>query len=285
MAKDIKLSVALATYNEEDNIVACLESVNDLADEIVVVDGSSIDNTRKLAKDLGAKVIKTTNKPIFHINKNIAIDESRGEWILQLDADEIIPSDLADEIKRLISTDYLGYTGWKAKQEYPKDKQKPVAYWIKRKNYFLGRVLKKSGQYPDPVIRLLKKGKARLPAKDVHEQMEVDGPTAWLKHDMDHLATPTFSRYLQRENRYSSLTAQFLKERSQKVNFLSFLNFMIIKPTSTFLSMYLRHRGFKDGFPGFVFCLFSGIHHQLSFLKLWELKKQSRDIDLKKDWN
>lgn len=115
--------------------------------------------------------------------------------------------------------------------------------------------------------------------------MKVNGPLAWLKSDLDHFATPTFSRYIQRENRYSSLTAQELKDGGVTINPFSFINFIFIKPLSTFLAIYLRHKGFQDGFSGFVFALFSGLHHALSYIKLWELKSSKRNLNLQTDWN
>lgn len=114
-----KISVAIATYNEERNIAKCLDSVKDWVDEIVVADGSSTDKTREIAKKFGAKVIKTTNKPIFHINKNIAINACHGDWILQLDADEIVPPEMRDEILSI------------AKQKIKAGQ--PTGYWLKRK--------------------------------------------------------------------------------------------------------------------------------------------------------
>lgn len=284
MPKSATLSVALATYNEQDNIVDCLKSLKGIATEVVVVDGSSTDQTRQLAKKHKAKVYKTTNKPIFHINKNLAIKKCKGDWILQLDADERLTPELKEEIAQVLSGSYFGYTDWRSSKKYQADTP-PVAYWLKRRNYFLGHYFTKSGQYPDPVIRLFRRGFATLPAKSVHEQMKVNGPLAWLKSDLDHFATPTFSRYIQRENRYSSLTAQELKDGGVTINPFSFINFIFIKPLSTFLAIYLRHKGFQDGFSGFVFALFSGLHHALSYIKLWELKNGKRNLNLQTDWN
>lgn len=284
MPKSATLSIALATYNEQDNIVDCLKSLKGIATEVIVVDGSSTDQTRQLAKKHGAKVYKTTNKPIFHINKNLAIKKCKGDWILQLDADERLTPELKEEIAQVLSGSYFGYTDWRSSQKYQADTP-PVAYWLKRRNYFLGHYFTKSGQYPDPVIRLFKRGFATLPAKSVHEQMKVNGPLAWLKSDLDHFATPTFSRYIQRENRYSSLTAQELKDGGVTINPFSFINYIFIKPLSTFLAIYLRHKGFQDGFSGFVFALFSGLHHALSYIKLWELKSSKRNLNLQTDWN
>src|SRR5579872_6233454 len=98
-----KLSVVLAVYNEEKNLEACLTSVRSIADEIVIVDGSSTDKTVAIAKKFGARVLVTDNPPIFHINKQKAINMAKNEWILQLDADERISPDLAKEIVKVIS--------------------------------------------------------------------------------------------------------------------------------------------------------------------------------------
>jgi glycosyltransferase involved in cell wall biosynthesis len=98
----VRLSVAVATFNEEENLGRCLASVEDIADEIVVVDGSSTDRTIEIAEKLGARVEVRENPAIFHINKQRAIDLSKGEWVLQLDADEEVSKELADEIQQVI---------------------------------------------------------------------------------------------------------------------------------------------------------------------------------------
>jgi glycosyltransferase involved in cell wall biosynthesis len=101
----MSLSVVLATFNEEENLQDCLESIKDIADEIIVVDGSSKDNTVVIAKKYGARTIVTTNPQIFHINKQKAIDLASKDWILQLDADERVTRELRDEIKNVLSLD------------------------------------------------------------------------------------------------------------------------------------------------------------------------------------
>ena len=257
----IKLSVAIATYNEEKVLADCLNSIKGLADEIVVVDGSSTDKTVEIAESLGAKVTVTDNKPIFHINKQMAIDECRGEWILQLDADEIVPPELAEEIKELIT-----------------NHQSPItnnAFWIKRKKMFLGRWMKKGGQYPDPVIRLFKKGKARLPCKSVHEQMEVEGAVGWLKNELIHLPNSSFFQYVAKDNLYSTLTAEEMQEKNMPVNIFSLLKYFYWEPHKIFFSIYFRHRGFLDGFPGFVFAFYSALHQMTAYVKYWEMKNAS----------
>jgi len=263
----IRLSVALATLNEERSLGNCLDSVKGLADEVVVVDGLSSDRTVEIAKFFGAKVIVTDNKPIFHINKQQAIDECQGEWILQLDADEVVTPELAEEIRQVVE----------------KDTDLPVAYWIKRKKMFLGRWIKKGGQYPDPVIRLFRRKKAFLPCKSVHEQMVIEGEISWLKNPMLHFPTPSFSVYITKDNRYSTLTALQMKEKNLSLGLFDSMIQIILTPLKVFLSIYIWHKGFLDGFPGFVFALYSGLHQMTAYIKYWEIKTSGK-IDIQKDW-
>lgn len=257
------ISVALATHNEERNLARCLDAVKEFADEIIVVDGESTDRTIEIAKKYGAKVISTTNKPIFHINKQMAMDAATGDLVLQMDADEVVDADLNNFIqdmhKKLMSAQKA---------------ELPAAWWIKRKNWFLGRFMKKGGQYPDPVIRLYQKGKARLPQKDVHEQMSVDGEIGWAEGHLLHYGTPTFADYLRKWNTYTDLKATQLRDEGIHVSTLNTFRFFIWKPILTFFSLYLRHKGFIDGFAGFVFALYSGLYHPMSYLKLWELEQK-----------
>jgi len=263
-----KISVAIATFNEEQNIAKCLESVKGWVDEIIVVDGSSTDKTRQIAENFGARVIKTTNKPIFHINKNIAINACQHDWILQLDADEIVPLEMKEEILAIVN-----------KKPQADD---PAGYWLKRKNYFLGRYLRKGGQYPDPVIRFFKKGKGLLPAKDVHEQITINGKVDWLKTNLNHWATPEFSRYWLREKRYSTLQTKFMLEEKLPVNPFTFLKYVLYLPIKTFLMIYLRHKGFVDSWQGFIFAFFSGWHWAWSYFKY--LRLRIKKVDIQKEW-
>ncbi|MBU2592870.1 glycosyltransferase family 2 protein [Patescibacteria group bacterium] len=250
------LSVALATYNEEANIVRCLNSVKGWVDEIIIVDGSSADKTRELASKFGVVVVKTTNKPIFHINKQLAIDNCQGLWVLQLDADEVVSETLKDEILSVI-----------------KKGSEDNAFWIPRKNYFLGRWLRKTGQYPDPVIRFFKKGMARLPCRSVHEQITVKGGIGSLRGHLLHYPYPSFSEYLKKSDRYTSLTAGELLKAGEKANFSSFLK-AYFRFEKDFWLRFLRHKGFLDGFPGLIFSAYSGLHNITAYVKFWELYRK-----------
>lgn len=273
----MKLSVVLATYNEELNIRECLDSVKGIADEVIVVDGSSTDNTRQVAEMLGAKVIKATNPPIFHINKQKALEAAKFSWILQLDADERLSNSLYQEIKKIISMDQKDREAYQQKLEKKElflrhqqlieqrdgkvgsDSGEYTAFFIPRANFFLGKFLRYGGVYPDGVIRLIKKGKAYFPCKSVHEQIVVNGKVGWLASDLIHIDSPTFKRYLERNSRYINLIRDELKRDQIGKNPLDLINYFFIKPSVWFLKAYFRHKGFLDGFPGFIFSLFSSL--------------------------
>ncbi len=245
----MNLSVALATFNEEKNIGECLESVKSLAEEIVVVDGGSADKTAEIAENYGARVIVTDNPPIFHINKQKAIDACMADWILQLDADERVTPELKEEIKSTISHKLSAING----------------YWIPRKNWFLGRFLTKGGQYPDYTLRLYRRGKGHLPCQDVHEQAVVDGETAHLKNPLIHLADTNFRHYFMRWQRYVGLLKNELKEQNLGIG--AFFDYLLIKPIYYFFLIYIRHKGFVDSWQGFIFALFSGWRFPAAYLK------------------
>jgi len=245
-----KISIVLATFNEEKNLPECLESVKNLASEIVIVDGTSTDKTVDVAKRFKANVHVTDNPQIFHINKQKAIDLATSDWILQLDADERVTKELEDEIKEKIH-----------------NKSDVNGYWIPRKNLFLGRFLMKGGQYPDYTLRLYKKGKGKLPQKDVHEQAVVDGKTEFLNNPLIHIADPSFSRYIKRFGRYTDLLATQMKEKKDANNPVAPLQYLIVKPSWWFLLTYVRHKGFMDSWQGLVFSFFSSLRFPISYIK------------------
>ena len=291
-----RLSVCIATHNEEKNIVSCLKSVYDLANEIVLVDGESTDETVSIAKKFGpkVKVFKTGNKAMFHINKQLSLEKATGEWILQLDADEVVSAELRREIE-----DNLKFKIKNLKLPHP------VAYWIPRLNYFLGAPLRKGGQYPDYTIRFYKNGVAHFPCKSVHEQVEIadsiqqtvdreNQKTAnnlkfktknlklntsngqenvgYLKSDLLHYPYPNFEAYLEKWARYSKLEAQLLSGEF-RFSLWSFLEYFVIKPKAWFFWTYFRHKAFTDGVPGFVFSLFSALRFPLIYIFAYEQKK------------
>ncbi len=251
----MKLSLCINTFNEEKNIHIPLDSAIDLADEVVIVDGSSTDKTVVIAKSYGSKikVFVVDNPRNFLENKQRAIEKAAGEWILQLDADEAVSKELKEEIKLVISkAEYSGYN-------------------IPRKNWFLTRFLMKGGVYPDYVLRLYKKSGAKFDLKDLHENVKVSGEVGYLKNAILHYADPDFSRYLLRWDRYTTFDAETAVREGKKLNFISYF---IIKPKIWFLKTYFRHKGFMDGFPGFVFSLFSAIRFWVIYIKYFQMTRK-----------
>lgn len=249
-----KVSVALATFNEEENIGKCLESVKGIADEIVIVDGTSTDKTVEIAKEFGAKVFIRENPPNFHINKQKAIDACASEWILQMDADELISKELAHEIDEILTRENVEENG----------------FWMPRKNFFLGRFLMKGGQYPDYTVRLYRKGKGKLPQKDVHEQAVIEGKVGYLKHALLHYPYKDFNAYYRKWMRYNNLLAGQISDELRRRNFFLRIYYgvayLIAKPAHWMLTAYGRHKGFMDGWQGFVFALFSALRFPVAYL-------------------
>lgn len=267
-----KLSAAIATYNEEENIGDCLGLVKDIVDEIIIVDGSSSDKTVEIAKSFGAKVTVTDNPPNFHINKQKAFDLCTEDWILYLDADERVSKKLGEEILKVINMNNEEIEKYQETlknrklflrhQQILEDRDGKIgtgskeftAFFFPRLNYFLGKFLRYGGVYPDGVIRLFKKGKAYLPGKSVHEQMVVEGKVGWLQNDLIHYDSKTFARYLKRNSRYIDLLAADLKKQNP-----NFFDYMVFKPVSWFLMTSIRNKGILDGFQGLVFSFFSAL--------------------------
>lgn len=287
------ISVVLATKNEEGNIKECLESVKGLADEVIVYDEASTDKTVEIAKTFGAKVTNYVHKTNFHETKEKAIEAAKSDWILQLDADERVTPKLKSEIKEVVNMSYKELLSRKPETEKQKElferhqrlvekrdghlgkrAGEVVAFFIPRLNFFLGAPLKHAGVYPDGVIRLFKRGCARLPGKSVHELMEVDGEVAWLFNDLEHHESPTFSRYLERANRYTTLTAQELKKKNVPTNFIVFINYSFFKPLFFFVKLYFLHKGFSGGMRGFIWSAFSALHFPIAYFKYWQMVKE-----------
>ena len=217
----------------------------------IIVDGGSTDNTVEIASKFTSHIIKTDNPPIFHINKQKALDSCRGEWILQLDADEVVTEELKDEIIGTINN----------KQETRH------GFYLARKNYFWGHWMRKGGQYPDYVIRLIRNGKAKFPCKSVHEQIEVDGEIGYLNEPLVHYAYRTKEDYWCKADAYTNLTAMEMEKNRVHKNVWTWFIYNILKPTLTLLSLFVRHKGFMDGWYGLLFAYYSALHFPKAYKK------------------
>ena len=272
-----KLSVVLATRNEEENIGRCLESVKNIADEIIIVDENSTDSTREIAEKLGAKVYTEPHHDIFHITKQKAMYKATGEWILQLDADEVVSPELSKEIVSVVDGKTIETNNklFSRHQQLIEQRDGPigkktgevVGYFLPRRNMFLGKPLIHAGVYPDGVIRLVRRGKAWFPQKSVHEQIQLEGEVSWLSGDLLHYDSPTLKRYLTRLNRYTDLIAAEFKSKKVSKSFFAFLFYCFWKPLTVFLILYFRHKGFLDGANGFLWSFFSASRFAIAYFK------------------
>lgn len=243
------LSVILITLNEEENIKSCLQSVQ-WADEIVVVDSHSKDKTAEIARQFTEKVI-VIDWMGYSANKNLALENATGEWVLWIDADERVTPELAREIKKVIGTNT------------EKD-----GFEIARKAFFLGRWIKHCGWYPGYVLRLFRRQKAHFSENKVHEGVVLKGNRGRLKGSLVHYTDNNLEHYLWKFNRYTSYAADELAEKQRSAGLLSIL----FRPLHAFVKMYVLKLGILDGVEGLMLCLLSSGYVAMKYAKLWELK-------------
>ena len=294
------LSVVLITYNEESNLARTLESVrpllHDRQGEIIVVDSGSTDRTVEIAKSFGAKVFVEAWKG-YAGQKNSAIEKASGDWILSLDADEEVDSKFCRVVSRLASKpDGLTQTDLTTlaptsggdssdrvevvtayeepvdpgKEEPPDSALGPSGYRIARKNEFLGRWIKHGGFWPDPKLRLFRRGCGRFEERAVHETVKVSGHTATLKHGaILHRSYPTLSDYIDHMNRYSSLGAEMIATAGPTG--FGAIN-IVIRPWLTFVYNYFLRLGFLDGREGLLLHAYHAVYVSWKYAKAWELR-------------
>jgi glycosyltransferase involved in cell wall biosynthesis len=249
------LSVAIITLNEEENLARTLASVR-FADEIVIVDSSSADRTVEIAESFGAKVFQLPWLG-FAAQKNYAIEQCSSDWILSLDADEELSPELQQQIQHLLPSNP------------PAD-----AYFLKRRNLFLGRWIKHGGYYPDPKLRLFRRSAAnfepRFAPRPVHETMVFDGESAKLDFDLIHHAYPTLESYLEHMDRYSTLGAELLvSDQRTSDSWIAFYWHVLAVPHLTFLWNYIFRLGFLDGREGLLLHLYHSAYVSWKYAKAW----------------
>lgn len=274
------LSVVIITYNEEANLARTLESVKPLVashgrltdNEIIVVDSGSSDRTVEIAKNAGAKVIVEAWRG-YAAQKNFALEKAHGTWILSIDADEELSEDLRREISLAIGRQAL------LKFELPADRPEFVdGFFLARRNFFLGRWMKHGGFWPDPKLRLFRRGKGRFELRTVHEDLYVEGRTANLEHGaLIHHSYPTLSDYIDHTNRYSSLGAEMTVARGRTG--FNIIN-IVLRPLATFIYNYFFRLGFLDGREGLLLHLYHSVYVSWKYAKAWELSRHKPSSQL-----
>jgi glycosyltransferase involved in cell wall biosynthesis len=247
----LSLSVVVITSNEEANLARTLASVA-WADEIIVVDSGSTDRTQEIAESFHAKFFVESWKG-FAAQKNSALDKATGDWILSLDADEEVEPMLADEIRSVLLASPT-----------------VSGFWIRRKNFFLGRWMKHGGFYPDPKLRLFRRGRGQFEDRLVHEDIRLDGSSAKLHCHLLHHAYPTLEDYIEHMNRYSSLGAE-MTSAGRQTGF-SFID-ILVRPKLTFFYNYLVRLGFLDGREGLLLHLYHAGYVSWKYAKAWERRR------------
>ena len=246
------VTVTIITLNEAHHIAAAIDSAS-WADEILVVDSGSSDDTVAIAAERGARVMSRP-WPGYVDQKNYAASVASSDWIFSLDADERITPELAAEIQHTVAGN-------------PPER----AFRVPRVTFHLGRWIRTTDFYPDYQTRLYDRSAARWQGKYVHESVVADSPVGQLKSELQHYSYRDLSDHLDRINRYSTLAARQMYESGRRTNGLDLLT----HPPAAFLRNYFLRGGFTDGVAGLTISLLNAYWVLLKFAKLWELQQES----------
>lgn len=243
----MKISLVIITKNEERHLDETISSCVDLVDEIIVVDSGSTDSTAQIALKHNARL--HYNEFLgFGLQKNFAVSLASNEWVLCLDADEKLSSELRKNIKKEL------------------DNPQFDAYVLTRRNKFLGKYLKHGAGYPDNSIRLFNVNKARWSNDLVHEHVIVDGKTGCLQGDYLHDSAESLGKYLDKQNQYTSIQADMMIAKNKRFSLAK----LLISPTWHFIKYFFIKLGFLDGVPGLVHTLIGSWNSFAKYAKLYE---------------
>lgn len=250
----MKLSAIIITKNAGHTIRRCLDSVA-WADETIVVDSNSSDDTADLCRELGVALHQTSDWPGFGPQKNRALDLATGEWVISIDADEWVTPELRAEIERMTA-----------------DPGNKMAFAFPRRSSFCGRYMRHSGWWPDYVIRLFRRGAARFSDDNTHERLIVKGATGKLKQPLMHQAIDDLDQMIFKMNAYSTNTARMFHERGRRASLIT----AMLHGWWAFMRTYFLRLGFLDGREGFMLAVANAEGSYYRYLKLMLLsgKKQ-----------
>ncbi len=243
------LTACVITLDEERNIARCLESLS-FADEIVVVDSFSTDRTVELARRFTDRIVRREFVG-YSEQKNAALELATQEWVLIVDADEVVTEELAAAVRCAIESD------------------KFAGYRMPRLTEFLGREMRHCGWYPDFQMRLARREKAHFPTRLVHETMVVDGPVGSLRPDLTHHSYPSLADYTRKMVSYARAAAQQKQIDGGRFR----LTDLMLRPGLAFVRMYIWKQGFRDGLHGLVLSVLTACSTALRYAMLWELDR------------
>jgi glycosyltransferase involved in cell wall biosynthesis len=246
-----QISILLPTFNSAATVRETLESVK-WADEILVVDSFSTDNTLEICQEYGARIIQHE-----YINsarqKNWAVAQCRHEWVLQIDTDETLEPGAREEIEAALAS----------------SAESVQAFRLPRKNHILGRWMRHAGIYPDYQTRLFIRDDGRWVEREVHAHVVVRGEVQTLKHHIMHYGMPNISKQIRNLDRYTRYEADELRKQGVRFGWSR----LILRPWFVFLYRYVWLKGFLEGWRGLIVCAYIGIYDFLSQAKLWELEE------------
>ncbi|HUQ89365.1 MAG TPA: glycosyltransferase family 2 protein [Vicinamibacterales bacterium] len=242
------VTATIITFNEAANIQAALESLS-WADEIIVVDSESTDNTAAIALKFTSKVI-IRPWPGYVAQKNFAAEQASHDWIFSLDADERVTPELAAEIKGVLARG-----------------PRAAGYRVPRVTFHLGRWMRSTDWYPDYQLRLYDRHRAQWSGKYVHESVKADGPVEYLRSELQHFAYRDAAHHLETMERYTTLAAKQMFEEGRRAGFFH----LMVHPPAAFLRNYVLRGGFRDGKAGLIVSAMNARYVRLKFAKLWEL--------------
>jgi hypothetical protein len=230
MQEPLPLSVAIITLNEECNLARCLESVRELATEIVVVDSGSTDRTGEIARQFGVQF--ETHPWAGHVaQKNVVLRRCQRPWVLCLDADEALSPELADSIR----------------QTFTAGEPKANGFWVNRRTFYLGRWIRHAW-YPEWRLRLVRREKAEWSGLDPHDKLEVTGPTGRLTGDLLHYSFRDLQDHLQRTIQYAQITAESQARQGRSFRWQA----LVFSPWYAFFKRLVLKQGWRDGWRGWV---------------------------------
>ncbi len=255
----MNISVVISTRNRAESLIRTLRSVRKLANEIIIVDNESADNTADVAKQFGARLFSRANNLMLNVNKNFGFTKAKGDWILCLDDDEELSEDLIQEIKEKIHS------------------SSAVGFWLPRKNIIFGRWIRHGIWWPDRQPRLFQRGMGKFPEKHVHEYIAVTGKTETLEHPFVHYNYDSVGQFLEKmQVIYTESEVQKYVAAGYHLDWRDAIRF----PVSDFVKLYFAQSGYKDGLHGLVLALLQSFYSFLIFVKLWEREKFCEmDID------
>lgn len=252
MREKLPLSVSLISFNEEDNIAKALNSIKNIASEIIVVDSHSTDKTKEIAESYGARFLEEDWKG--HIaQKNSALEKCTQEWVLSLDCDEVVSTELEKSIIEKV--------------------RKPEAdgYFINRKTFYLGGFLKHAWQ-PDWKLRIVRRSaNPKWSGYNPHDNLKIRGSMKNLKGDLYHYSYKNLEDHLYRTVKYAKLSAQSYYNEGKKFKWYK----PLLNPVSAFAKVFFIQRGFLDGYRGLIIASSSFICTFLKYIFLWEIERNS----------